>query len=78
MVGVIAGGHNWLPLTLEAILLGVDYVRVGMEDTVWMYPHREEKITHCRDVVKKVALITGEIGREIAAPADAMKIMGMV
>lgn len=77
VVGVIAGGYNWLPLTVEAILLGIDYVRIGMEDTVWMYPHRPDKIKHCTEVVKKVALLSREVGREIATPAEVRTIMGM-
>ena len=77
VVGATIGGHNWLPLTIFAIMLGTDCVRIGMEDTLWMYPHREEKITRCADVVKKVATIARELGREIATPMEARKILGL-
>jgi 3-keto-5-aminohexanoate cleavage enzyme len=75
--GVCAGGRNWLPFTTLAIMLGFDTVRVGMEDSVYMYPHRDEKIRSCADAVRKVVNIAQELGREIASPAEARAIMGM-
>jgi len=77
VVGATAGGHNWLPLTIEAIMLGVDCVRVGMEDAIWMYPHKDEKIKSAADVVHKVATIAKELGREIATPAETRKMWGL-
>jgi uncharacterized protein (DUF849 family) len=60
-----------------AVLLGFDTVRIGMEDAVYMYPHREEKIDRPADVVRKVANIARELGREIATPEEARQIMGL-
>ncbi len=77
VVGVTVGGHNWLPVTVEAIMLGADCVRIGMEDTIWMYPHKDDKIKRCADVVKKIVTIARELGREIATPAEAKKILGL-
>lgn len=74
---VVVGGHNWLPLTVAAITLGADLVRVGMEDTVHLYPHRDEMITSNAQVVKKIAIIAKELGREIATPDEARKILGI-
>lgn len=64
-------------MTVVGIILGTDCVRVGMDDTLWMYPHSEEKITDCADVVRKVATITRELGREIASPQEAKEILGL-
>lgn len=75
--GVCAGGRNWLPFTNLAIMLGFDLVRVGMEDSVYLYPHRDEKIKSSADVVRKVANIANELGRELATPAEARQIMGL-
>ena len=77
VIGATIGGHNWLPLIMEAITLGADCVRVGMEDTIWMYPHKDEKIKSCAEVIKKVATITRELGREIATPQDAKQLFGL-
>lgn len=77
VIGASVGGRNWLSITAQAILLGVDCVRVGMEDAVFMYPHKDEKIKGCGDVVQKVATIARELGRDIATPSEARKIMGL-
>jgi 3-keto-5-aminohexanoate cleavage enzyme len=77
IIGTTAGGHNWLPMTIVGILLGTDCVRVGMDDTLWMYPNSDEKITNCADVVKKVATITRELGREVATAEEAKGILGL-
>jgi 3-keto-5-aminohexanoate cleavage enzyme len=75
--GVCAGGRNWLPFTTLAIMLGFDMVRVGMEDSVYVYPHRDEKVQTSAQAVQKVVAIASELGREIATPAEARQIMGL-
>jgi len=77
VIGISAGGRNWLALSAFAILMGVDFVRVGMEDHLWMYPHKDEKIQHCADETRKIATIARELGRGIASPKEARKILGM-
>lgn len=77
IIGISAGGRNWLSLSAFAILLGVDAVRVGMEDHLWMYPHTDEKISRCADETKKISAIARELGRKIATPNDARKILGI-
>ena len=75
--GVCAGGRNWLPFTTMAMMLGFDMVRVGMEDTVYLYPHRDEKIRTSAEAVRKVVAVAHALGREIATSAEAKKIMGV-
>ena len=77
LIGLSAGGRNWLPLSVFAILLGVDSVRVGMEDHIWMYPHKNELIERSADETRKIATIARELGRAIATPAQARAVMGM-
>jgi 3-keto-5-aminohexanoate cleavage enzyme len=76
-VGVSIGGRNWLPLTVQAITWGVDYVRIGMEDTCWLYPHLDEMIRKNVQVVSKIVNIAKELGREIATPDKARELMGL-
>ncbi len=59
------------------MLMGVDCVRVGMEDHLWMYPHKDEKIKRSADETKKIATIARELGRDIATPNVARKILGI-
>jgi 3-keto-5-aminohexanoate cleavage enzyme len=77
IVSLSAGGRNWLSLSTLAILMGVDGIRVGMEDHVHMYPHKDEKIKRSADEVRKIATISRELGREIATPTEARKKMGI-
>lgn len=77
VIGVCSGGRNWLPITLEAIMRGVDYVRIGIEDFYWMYPHRDEVIQRNMDVVEKVLGFCDIIGREVASPRQARDILGI-
>jgi uncharacterized protein (DUF849 family) len=48
-----------------------------MEDTVYVYPHRNEKIQTSAQAVRKVVIIANELGREIASSAEARAIMGI-
>ncbi len=77
VVGVCSGGRNWLPITMEAIARGVDYIRVGIEDYYWMYPHRDEVIQHNIDCVEKVVGLCDILGREVATPEQARDILGV-
>ena len=77
VIGVCSGGRNWLPITMEAIMRGVDYVRVGVEDYYWMYPHRDEVIQHNIDCVQKVVKMCEILGRDVATPDQARDIMGI-
>jgi 3-keto-5-aminohexanoate cleavage enzyme len=75
--GVCAGGRNWLPFSTMAIMMGFDMVRVGMEDSVYMYPHKDEKIRTSADAVRKIRTIAEAMGREIATPDEARQILGI-
>jgi len=78
IIGVYPGGRNWLPMVTMGILMGVDIVRVGIEDCYWMYPHKDEIIKKHSDVVKMtvdLALMHGR--RVITDPNEARKILGM-
>jgi 3-keto-5-aminohexanoate cleavage enzyme len=48
-----------------------------MEDSVFIHPHREEKLTTSAEAVRRVAAIASELGREIATPAEAREILGI-
>jgi uncharacterized protein (DUF849 family) len=77
IVAVETGGRNWLPITLTAILAGVDLVRVGIEDCYYMYPHRDDIIQSNTETVKKMVDFAHMIGREVATPEQARGIMGI-
>ena len=75
--GIIAGGRNYMPIQAAFICMGCDFVRVGMEDMVYKYPHRDDKIVSCEDEVKRTVQICEALGRPVATPAQARRIIGI-
>lgn len=61
----------WTVLTM-AILLG-GHVRVGMEDNPFLIPGQYAKSN--AELVEKIVRISREVGREIASPDEARRIM---
>ena len=77
-IGLNTGGRNWLPILTTAILLGVEYFRVGIEDCYWLYPHKDEIIKKNSDVVKMVVDLATLLGRRVVTdPVEARKVLGM-
>ena len=70
---VCAGGRASLYLANLALLLGL-HVRVGMEDTVWKWPHRDELIESNAAVFAMVRDMALALGREVM-PADECRIV---
>ena len=64
-------------ITMTAILAGVDFVRVGIEDVYWMYPHRDEVIQSNMACVEKIVDFCSLIGRRIVGVEEARKILGI-
>ena len=77
VIGVFSGGRNWMPITMTAILAGVDLVRVGIEDCYWMYPHKDDIIQSNSQVIKLIIDFANMIGRRLATVGEAREIMGM-
>jgi 3-keto-5-aminohexanoate cleavage enzyme len=71
---VSAIGPAQLPATTQAMLLG-GHVRVGLEDN--NYYRRGELATN-EQLVARTARIASELGLEIASPADAREILGLL
>jgi 3-keto-5-aminohexanoate cleavage enzyme len=76
-IGLHAGGRNWLPMTVLGIMLGVDLVRVGIEDQFWACPHKDQIIKKPAEAVEKVVQIARALEREIATAAEAREILGI-
>lgn len=69
----VAGvGRSQLPLTTMAILMG-GHVRVGFEDNI--YYEKGRLASSNADFVARVVRIAKELGREIATPEDARRIL---
>jgi 3-keto-5-aminohexanoate cleavage enzyme len=71
----VAGiGRSELPLAVMAIILG-GHVRVGFEDNV--YYEKGVLANSNAQLVERIVRIAKEMGREIATPDEARKILGL-
>lgn len=71
----VAGvGRYEFPLAAAAIIDG-GHVRVGFEDNVYLSKGVLAKSNG--ELVSKVVRLAGELGREIASPSEARKILGL-
>jgi 3-keto-5-aminohexanoate cleavage enzyme len=71
----VAGiGSAELPLAVTAILLG-GHVRVGFEDNI--YYSKGVLATSNDQLVQRIVRISSEIGRSVATPAEARKMLGL-
>jgi 3-keto-5-aminohexanoate cleavage enzyme len=56
---------------------GVDMVRVGMEDAIYVHPHRDRILETSAEAVKMIAEAAALLGRDIATPDEARAILGI-
>lgn len=72
----VAGiGRSELPLAVMAIILG-GHVRVGFEDNVY---YEKGVLAHSNaQLVERIVRIAKEMGREIATPDEARRILGLI
>lgn len=66
-------GPAQLPMNLMAVLTG-GHVRVGLEDNI--YYRRGEPASNER-LVERIVRLAGELGREIASPDEARRILNL-
>ncbi len=73
--GVAGVGRFQLPLAMQALVLG-GHVRVGFEDNIF---YRKGEVARSNaQLVERITRIAGELGREVATPAVARKILGIL
>jgi 3-keto-5-aminohexanoate cleavage enzyme len=70
------GGRSSTYLAALAILLGA-HVRIGMEDTVWKWPHREDLIESNVDIFTTVRDIAVGLGRDLMQADDYRALMSV-
>jgi 3-keto-5-aminohexanoate cleavage enzyme len=77
VIQAICGGRNQMAMTAVCIAAGVDIVRTGMEEGIYKYPHKDDLISSCAEQVDRVVQIARALGRQIATPAQARRILGL-
>jgi len=73
---VCASGRAGTYLASFAMLLGLN-IRIGMEDTVWKFPHKDEKIRKNLDTWYQFSQMARLLGREPYTPDEFKKKLGM-
>ena len=73
---VAACGRGGTYIATLAMMLGL-HVRVGMEDMVFKWPHKDVKITSNGEEVRRAVSIAHALGREVATPNEYRQIIGL-
>lgn len=76
VVMVCAAGRASSYLATQALLLGLN-IRVGMEDSVWKWPHKNDKIENNAEQFKTYKQLAGLLGREVCTPNEYRKMIGI-
>lgn len=77
VIEVCAAGRGASHITALAMLLGVESVRVGKEDTIYRYPHRNDLIESNAQAVRDAVAMATALGREIATPTQFREMLGI-
>ncbi|GAA1515734.1 3-keto-5-aminohexanoate cleavage protein [Nocardioides humi] len=73
---VCAAGRASIYLVTVAAALGL-HIRVGMEDTVWRYPHRQEKLASNLQAFRVAKQLAEVLGRDVATPREYRDLVGL-
>jgi uncharacterized protein (DUF849 family) len=73
-IEVCGAGRAAQYLCALAVLMGL-HVRMGTEDTVWRYPHKDEPLSEASENVRRTKTIAEQLGRELATAEDFRKIL---
>lgn len=76
IIVVCAAGRASSYLATFALLLGLN-IRVGMEDTVWKWPHRNEMIQNNAEHYKAFKALVELLGREVATGDEYRELIGL-
>jgi len=73
---VCAAGRASSYLATLAAMMGCA-IRVGMEDTVWRWPHKDEMIKNNAEHFKAMKQLCALLGREVATPNEYRRSIGL-
>ncbi|MFC2169549.1 3-keto-5-aminohexanoate cleavage protein [Acidobacteriota bacterium] len=76
-LGIHPGGRNWLPTANVALLYGAQYIRVGIEDQFFLWPHKNDIPKTVSKTIEMIVDLCKVLGREVATVDEARKIMGI-
>ena len=75
IISVCAAGRASTYLTTLATLMGLN-IRVGMEDTIYKWPHRDDVLTSNVEHFVLAKLIATSLGRELMSAQEYLQLIG--
>ncbi len=75
-ITLCAAGRATRYVTTLGLLLGLN-IRMGMEDTVWRYPHKDEKIKNNADELRDAVATAALLGRQVMTPNEYRQAVGL-
>jgi 3-keto-5-aminohexanoate cleavage enzyme len=60
--------------TLAAVM-GL-HIRIGMEDTYWLWPHRDDRIVSNRQTFELATQLASVVGRPVATQREYRELIG--
>jgi 3-keto-5-aminohexanoate cleavage enzyme len=75
LIMVCAAGRAAMYVATLAAVMGL-HVRIGMEDTYWLWPHRDDRIASNSQVYGLAAKLADVVGRPVATPAEYRSMIG--
>ncbi|CAN5607329.1 3-keto-5-aminohexanoate cleavage protein [soil metagenome] len=72
---VCAAGRASMYVATMAALMGL-HIRVGMEDTYWLWPHRDDRIESNLQAYRLAAKLADVVGRPVATRAEYRQMIG--
>jgi len=75
-ITVCAAGRASSFLATQAILMGLN-IRVGMEDAVWKYPHRNDLIASNAEQFNEFKTIAQLLGRDVMSAREYREFVGL-
>jgi 3-keto-5-aminohexanoate cleavage enzyme len=76
MIMVCAAGRASLDVATLAAVMGL-HIRVGMEDTYWLWPHRDDRVDSNQQVFELSKRLSAAIGRPIASREEYRRLLGV-
>lgn len=73
---VCAAGRASMHVAALAALMGL-HIRVGMEDTYWLWPHREDRVESNLQALQIGQMISQVVGRPVATQEDYRTMLGL-
>lgn len=73
---VCAAGRAAMYVVTVAAAIGL-HVRVGMEDTIWRWPHRNDLVSSNLEYLEMAKQLAGVLGRDVATHAEYRQMVGM-